>query len=934
MCTLATGMGKSVVIADVVECALMREMRVLILAHRKEIVEDLYTAVLNYCNLKTEWGNVQIAIEMAEQRAPKGCLVVSASIASLKGARMKAVLDDLKPGLIITDECFPAGTLVDGKPIEQYKVGDMVRSFNHETNAVEMKQVKQLFCKPANNMVRVNLSNGESIICTAGHPFFDGVEYTPAINMTGRNVVAHRRTMQHVKDNRTNMRGLQYSVHREVMEHRQNPVLLEGVCESSGEKQAKSGEDELLHLRGGSEVRGTSCVLYESKCSAEGESLLHDRVQGCIREKKCIGSSVRDEQEVCLCPNEDEEPYDESGIRGENETVLFGKKVQTARRKRYWRHYAGERSLFCNWISERISSKNKGCVGIVRENATRLQSGFSGCSHEGGCGDRWEQPQWKNAQGTGREENTCFELIRVDSVEVLERASGHGYGELCSDNNVYNIEVEGNHNYFVNDILVHNCHHCVATQYQTIYEYCGVNRGECYHVGFTATDYRLDEKALYARDENNNPFTLEVGKSKRKVPANADACMFEKRLVNYDINYGTDNGWLCDIKMINVDTATSLEGVKRTKDGDLNEAETQDRVNNRDRTNLAIKARKDHCPGSSAMAFTAGVQHAHDAAAMWISSGDNASAIDGETDKLVREQELRKFKIKQTMVLSNHGCLTEGTNLQICDCIIMMRPSKSKSYVVQCVGRGLRPLPGVIDHLFNASAEERLLAIAASAKPYCNLIDLVDIASEGVYRIQEAIGIPSMMKMNGEKFMEVKKKVKELCEKTGRKIEECHFTYEEMEVILKRHVDISDNAKLRHREAWEPTVNGYRFTKTPPGYSAELVCNENGKQLVIKHKGEDIKRLSTAAGMEDVDLHHFLNKAAEHCNVTVAEHIKANPKFTGNSAVEKGVGYLSDKMKVQFLKMYKLQESSLDRMSKQKIEEMKQRMFATWNRGK
>jgi SWI/SNF-related matrix-associated actin-dependent regulator 1 of chromatin subfamily A len=46
----------------------------------------------------------------------------------------------------------------------------------------------------------------------------------------------------------------------------------------------------------------------------------------------------------------------------------------------------------------------------------------------------------------------------VEGVEVLERGGNHEYGYLYSKDTVYDIEVEENHNYFANGILVSNCH--------------------------------------------------------------------------------------------------------------------------------------------------------------------------------------------------------------------------------------------------------------------------------------------------------------------------------------------------------------------------------------------------------------------------------------------------------------------------------------------
>jgi len=55
-------------------------------------------------------------------------------------------------------------------------------------------------------------------------------------------------------------------------------------------------------------------------------------------------------------------------------------------------------------------------------------------------------------------ENSRFESLRVDRVEILERGNRSGFEHVCPDGYVYNLEVEGNNNYFANGVLVHNCH--------------------------------------------------------------------------------------------------------------------------------------------------------------------------------------------------------------------------------------------------------------------------------------------------------------------------------------------------------------------------------------------------------------------------------------------------------------------------------------------
>lgn len=60
----------------------------------------------------------------------------------------------------------------------------------------------------------------------------------------------------------------------------------------------------------------------------------------------------------------------------------------------------------------------------------------------------------------GQKEDKCIEFVRVESIEVLERGSYDKSTNVYSKNTrVYDLEIEDNHNYFANSVLVSNCHY-------------------------------------------------------------------------------------------------------------------------------------------------------------------------------------------------------------------------------------------------------------------------------------------------------------------------------------------------------------------------------------------------------------------------------------------------------------------------------------------
>lgn len=92
-----------------------------------------------------------------------------------------------------------------------------------------------------------------------------------------------------------------------------------------------------------------------------------------------------------------------------------------------------------------------------------------------------------------------------------------------------------------------------------------------------------------------------------------------------------------------------------------------------------------------------------------------------------RREELRSFTKDPDGIthLCNVGILTTGWDYPGLECIVMARPTASKPLYQQILGRGTRPLPGLVDHK-DSTASSRKAAVALSSKPHFSMIDLVD----------------------------------------------------------------------------------------------------------------------------------------------------------------------------------------------------------------
>jgi type I site-specific restriction endonuclease len=89
----------------------------------------------------------------------------------------------------------------------------------------------------------------------------------------------------------------------------------------------------------------------------------------------------------------------------------------------------------------------------------------------------------------------------------------------------------------------------------------------------------------------------------------------------------------------------------------------------------------------------------------------------------VRVKMLDDYKNNRFQFLTNCGVATEGFDSPGIQVVVMARPTKSRALYTQMLGRGTRTVAELVDGL--ATALERRTAIAASAKPFCEIIDFV-----------------------------------------------------------------------------------------------------------------------------------------------------------------------------------------------------------------
>lgn len=184
------------------------------------------------------------------------------------------------------------------------------------------------------------------------------------------------------------------------------------------------------------------------------------------------------------------------------------------------------------------------------------------------------------------------------------------------------------------------------------------------------------------------------------TPFNKDISqVFKDITYSKDILYMIDNKYLCEPKVIQVSTKTSLLGVK-TVAGEFNQRELELTVNNDYRNDLIVKAYKEFASDRKhSLVFCSGIDHCTDLSKEFNLHGVKCANVDSTLSQKERDSVINKYKNGDIDVLCNVGVLTTGFDHPQTDCIIYARPTKSKILFTQILGRGLRLAPNKTDCL-------------------------------------------------------------------------------------------------------------------------------------------------------------------------------------------------------------------------------------------
>lgn len=508
-----------------------------------------------------------------------------------------------RPTFVICDECFPKGTkilTIDGdRDISLLNNGDLVASLGEK--GIEYRRINHVFKKVPQSLVKITAGKKETI-CTANHPFMTKEGWKNA----------------------------------------------ENIC--PGE------EILLLDMRKGNRFFIAN-RRSKKKCNKKRIWFLFKKMPIQTR----IIDNGKNEQKICFEKNEAKQSDEKR--RYKKKTICFfachGLETSYSWRKRNRTDKTSRKTIkrikrkrlrLLHGIS--FSDKNKKTIDI----SDLLQGRHSDSRRYDMDRNRRGIPQELEGSESRQKEIGFLEWKRVDGVEIQKRASDESFGRLCSDGLVYNIEVEGNHNYFANGFLVHNCHHYVSKTFNRILE---AFPAPC--VGLTATPARLDGSGL--------------------------GQIFDAMWTGPDPDWFVERGWLSEYDYF-APKVNLYDAKWMPKGADFDQQDASDKL---DKIGIYGDIRKYLDPRRKTIVYAPTVAMSRKVAE---EIGPMARHFDGDTPKAERDATMDAFRRGDIRVLCNCELIGEGVDVPDCDCVMLLRPTKSTALYIQQSMRCLRPNPG------------------------------------------------------------------------------------------------------------------------------------------------------------------------------------------------------------------------------------------------
>lgn len=412
----------------------------------------------------------------------------------LKGSDFRDRVDRLNPSLIAIDECHVEGTFIHTsygrRLVEHMDLATPVVSLNFATGREEgvlPSKIEVRRC-PKTDLVRLTFSNGQKQWVTKNHPYYvDGLGAVAASAMIPGDVVLVRS----IDDG--HLSRVSKGSGKEKSESRTE------ILQSRMSEEVASGEKGILLRPMQTKVQNfTIPTIYDPKTGEEKSLMLAQVLNALQAEPSGDGSPTNmshlwKEIPDALCVSKDlfsivwasshgrifigtHEATQSNEIANYTAKSLLGYEDSW---RSFWELW--ERR---EWQTMRSSSEISGFMdSVLRAGvccsykafpqfriSNLLQAGLRPTQSETMDKGGWRLTQFPIGSTSRSEERAVFEKVRLESTESYEQAGEEPPGgDEDGSVKVYSITLERLHNYFADDVLVHNCHCVVNTSFRPAY---------------------------------------------------------------------------------------------------------------------------------------------------------------------------------------------------------------------------------------------------------------------------------------------------------------------------------------------------------------------------------------------------------------------------------------------------------------------------------
>lgn len=256
------------------------------------------------------------------------------------------------------------------------------------------------------------------------------------------------------------------------------------------------------------------------------------------------------------------------------------------------------------------------------------------------------------------------------------------------------------HDYF-RTIIIDEAHHAVSQSYQNVLSYFDGARV----LGVTATADRADMKDL--------------------------GSVFDSLAYEYTLPHAIKDGYLSPIKAQTIPLKLDISKVAMSA-GDFKASDIDDALE--PYLESIADEMRNYCKGRRTVVFLPLVATSQKFRDILNERGFKAAEVNGESKD--RAEILRDFAAGKYDVLCNSMLLTEGWDCPAVDCVVVLRPTKSRALYSQMVGRGTRLSPGkkellLLDFLWMTERHEL-------CRPAHLLAKDKDVAAAMTKRIEES----------------------------------------------------------------------------------------------------------------------------------------------------------------------------------------------------